>query len=52
MEPLIKYPIVPHAWLVNDIDTACQKWHRVTGAGPFSASRDHWATAMCTAARR
>ena len=42
MEPLIKYPIVPHAWLVNDIDTACQKWHRVTGAGPFSASRDHW----------
>ena len=42
MEPLIRYPIVQHAWFVNDIEEACKKWNRVTGAGPFFVTRGHW----------
>jgi hypothetical protein len=42
VEPLIKYPIVQHAWFVNDIEAACERWHRTTGAGPFFVSRGHW----------
>ena len=39
MTPLIKYPILQHAWFVSDIDAACEKWHRTTGAGPFFVSQ-------------
>ena len=42
MEPLIRYPIVQHAWFVNDIEEACKKWNRVTGAGPFFVTKGHW----------
>jgi len=42
MTPLIKYPILQHAWFVNDIEEACHKWHRTTGAGPFFVTRGHW----------
>ena len=42
MEPLIRYPIVQHAWFVNDIDEACRKWNMTTGAGPFFVTRGHW----------
>ena len=42
MEPIIRYPIVQHAWFVNDIEEACKKWNRVTGAGPFFVTRGHW----------
>ena len=42
MEPLIRYPIVQHAWVVPDIEAACHRWHQTTGAGPFFVSRGHW----------
>ncbi len=42
MEPLIRYPIVQHAWFVTDIDEACRKWNMTTGAGPFFVTRGHW----------
>jgi hypothetical protein len=40
-EPLIRYPIVQYAWVVNDLDTAVQHWVETVGAGPFFVSRNH-----------
>jgi catechol 2,3-dioxygenase-like lactoylglutathione lyase family enzyme len=40
--PVLRYPIVQHAWYVTDIEAACTKWNRVTGAGPFFMTREHW----------
>jgi hypothetical protein len=40
-EPLIRYPIVQYAYVVNDIDAAVQHWVETVGAGPFFVSRNH-----------
>ena len=40
--PLIRYPILQHAYVVNDIDTAMREWTDTTGAGPFWLSRNHY----------
>ncbi len=42
LHPLIRYPILQHAWFVDDIEEAAHRWHRLTGAGPFFVTRDHW----------
>ncbi len=39
--PLIRYPILQHAWVVNDLEEAAHRWHRAVGAGPFFLSRNH-----------
>jgi hypothetical protein len=40
--PLIRYPILQHAYVVNDIDSAMREWTETTGAGPFWLSRNHY----------
>ena len=40
-EPLIRYPIVQYAYVVNDLDTAIRNWIETMGAGPFFVSRNH-----------
>lgn len=40
-EPLIRYPIVQYAYVVDDLDAAIQHWVEVMGAGPFFLSRNH-----------
>ena len=40
-EPLIRYPIVQYAYVVNDLDEAVRHWVEVMGAGPFFVSRHH-----------
>ena len=40
--PLIRYPIQQHAYVVDDLDSAMQRWIETTGAGPFFVSRDHY----------
>ena len=40
--PLIRYPILQHAYVVNDIDVAMRQWTETTGAGPFWLSRNHY----------
>ena len=40
--PLIRYPILQHAYVVNDIDAAMREWTETTGAGPFWLSRNHY----------
>lgn len=42
--PLIRYPILQWAFVVNDIEAACAKWTATTGAGPFYASLHHVGT--------
>lgn len=32
---LIRRPIVQYAYVVNDIEEACQRWNMMFGAGPF-----------------
>ncbi len=39
--PLTRYPIQQHAYVVNDLDAAIERWIETTGAGPFWVSRDH-----------
>ena len=39
--PLIRYPIVQHAFVVADLDDAIRHWVEVMGAGPFFVSRNH-----------
>jgi hypothetical protein len=39
--PLIRHPILQHAYVVNDIDAAMARWTETTGAGPFWLSRNH-----------
>jgi hypothetical protein len=41
VEPLARYPIFQYAWVVNDIDEGCRRWHEMTGAGPFFVTRFH-----------
>ena len=41
MEPLIRYPILQHAFVVADIDEGCRYWTRAVGAGPFFVARHH-----------
>ena len=40
-EPLIRYPIVQHAFVVKDLDEGIKHWVEVMGAGPFFVSRNH-----------
>ena len=40
-EPLIRYPIVQYAYVVNDLDAAIERWVETVGAGPFFVSRNH-----------
>jgi hypothetical protein len=40
-EPLIRYPIVQHAYVVKDLDESIRHWIEVLGAGPFFVSRNH-----------
>jgi Glyoxalase/Bleomycin resistance protein/Dioxygenase superfamily len=35
------YPIFQNAYLVNDLEEGCRRWHRVFGAGPFSIFPHH-----------
>jgi hypothetical protein len=41
MRPLLRYPILQHAYVVNDLETAARRWAELTGAGPFFVSRGH-----------
>ena len=38
---MMTYPLFQHAYLVNDIPTAIEKWHSLFGAGPFSITGHH-----------
>ena len=40
-EPLIRYPIVQYAYVVNDLDEGIRHWVETLGAGPFFVSRNH-----------
>ncbi len=40
-EPLIRYPIVQYAYVVNDLDEGIRHWVETLGAGPFFVSRRH-----------
>ena len=40
-EPLIRYPIVQYAYVVNDLDEGIRHWVETLGAGPFFVSRHH-----------
>mgnify|MGYP003563828706 CR=1 FL=1 len=40
-EPLIRYPIVQFAYVVDDLDEGIRHWVEVMGAGPFFVSRNH-----------
>jgi hypothetical protein len=35
------YPLFQHAYLVNDLDVAIDRWHRLFGAGPFVITEHH-----------
>lgn len=39
--PLIRYPIVQYAYVVNDLDEGIRHWVEMMGAGPFFVSRNH-----------
>ena len=41
MPPLIRHPIIQHAYFVNDLDEGCMRWVDVMGAGPFFVNRHH-----------
>lgn len=36
---LIRHPIVQYAFVVKDLEDACQIWNRMFGAGPFITNR-------------
>lgn len=40
-QPLIRYPIVQYAYVVDDLDEGIRHWVEVMGAGPFFVSRNH-----------
>ena len=40
-EPLIRDPIVQHAYVVRDLDESIRHWIELVGAGPFFVSRNH-----------
>jgi catechol 2,3-dioxygenase-like lactoylglutathione lyase family enzyme len=39
--PLLRYPVVQHAWFVTDLEASARRWARLTGAGPFCVTRGH-----------
>ncbi len=39
--PLIRYPIMQYAYVVDDIEPACRHWTDLVGAGPFFVSKHH-----------
>ena len=39
-EPLLQYPVVQYAYVVNDLDEGMRHWVEVLGAGPFFVMRD------------
>jgi hypothetical protein len=40
--PLIRHPVLQHAYVVTDLDAAMAQWTEVTGAGPWWVSRNHY----------
>jgi hypothetical protein len=40
-EPLIRFPIVQYAYVVENLDEGIKHWVEVMGAGPFFVSRNH-----------
>ena len=38
---MLTYPLFQHAYLVNNIEEACIKWHDLFGAGPFVHTAHH-----------
>jgi hypothetical protein len=41
MATLGTYPLFQHAYLVNDLDVAIERWHALFGAGPFVITEHH-----------
>ncbi len=41
MAPLIRYPILQHAYFVTDIEEGCRRWTQTVGAGPFFLTMGH-----------
>jgi hypothetical protein len=39
-EPLLAYPVLQYAFVVNNLDQGMQHWTRTMGAGPFFTVRD------------
>lgn len=39
--PLIRYPVLQYAYVVQDIEDACMQWVELIGAGPFFISMHH-----------
>jgi hypothetical protein len=38
--PLLRHPVVQHAFVVADLDDAMERWRSTLGAGPFVVMRD------------
>lgn len=38
--PLLRYPVVQHAFVVRDLDEGIDRWRSTLGAGPFVVMRD------------
>jgi len=38
--PLLRHPVLQHAFVVPDLDEGIERWRRVLGAGPFVVIRD------------
>ncbi len=38
---MLTYPLFQHAYLVNDVRAACEKWSDLFGAGPFVVTDHH-----------
>ena len=41
MPPLLRYPVLQHAYFVSNLEDAARRWVDVMGAGPFFVTRDH-----------
>ncbi len=41
MPMLERYDLFQHAYLVNDVEEACEKWNRLYRAGPFVVTHHH-----------
>lgn len=39
--PLIRFPVVQYAYVVNDLEAACLHWVNTVGAGPFFTTNLH-----------
>lgn len=40
--PLIRHPVLQHAYVVEDLDASMAHWTEATGAGPWWVSRNHY----------